>query len=145
MDRQRCPLSGSTVAAQTQGRTCWDIHGQESWTPGPTDHGSINTGVCEELWVFSEMEVHPLGRESHKSLRELKQVYKLELSGKHPGHREPLDATAGALTTNHILDLRNSAGPIHLTEWQRLEAATEGDVRDIQTWVGLYSEPNDQI
>lgn len=57
-----------------------------------------------------------MGREGHKSLRVHKQVFPLELSRKHPGHSEPLDATAGALTTNHSLDLRNSAGPTR-TEW----------------------------
>lgn len=53
--------------------------------------------------------------------------------GKHPGHRELLDATAGALTTNHILEMRNSVGPTKLTKWHGCEAVTKEYVRDMKT------------
>lgn len=52
---------------------------------------------------------------------------------KHPGPIDLPDAIAGTLTTNHILDMRNSGGPTKLTKWQGCEAVTEENVRDMKT------------
>lgn len=76
----------------------------------------------------------PAGKGEPQTLEwECKKGCKLKPTGKHPGPSDLLDTIAGTLTTNHILDMRNSGGPTKLTKWQGCEAVTEEDVRDMKT------------
>lgn len=106
MDRQRCPVSGATMAAQTQEEGKGTSVDKSPGHQAPPIKVTLLQVCIRDCKCPQRWRCTPLEGESHKSLSEHKQVYKLELSGKYPGHSELLDATAGALTTNHILDLR---------------------------------------